>query len=93
MNEADIVPVPILDRATARAVVADGIARYIAARHARVAGFVDRNFALAGALRLHRAALGLDLLRAPGRTGGVRAPGWARKVSCSWVSSSWGSCS
>jgi hypothetical protein len=51
--------------AEARAIVAHAIERYIAARHARVEGFVDRHFSLIGSLRLHRQALGLDLVRAP----------------------------
>jgi hypothetical protein len=49
----------------ARRIVADGIARYFAARRARVPGFVDAHFSLAGAARLHRAALGWDILKAP----------------------------
>ncbi len=49
----------------ARAAVEDGIARYFADRQARVRPFVDRHFSLAGSLALHRAALGLDVLRAP----------------------------
>ncbi len=68
--QAEIVPdlglpsVP-LDRATARAIVSGGIRRYIAERHALVPAFVDRTFGWRGALALHKAALGYDLLRAP----------------------------
>jgi hypothetical protein len=51
--------------AEARAIVAHATRRYIAARHARVEGFVDRHFSLIGSLRLHRQAPGLDLVRAP----------------------------
>lgn len=51
--------------ADADAMVRRAIARYVAARHARVDAFVDANFSLLGALRLHRHALGRDLLRAP----------------------------
>src|SRR5581483_8359457 len=58
-------PVPTLDRVTARAIVADGIERYIAGRRALVPAFVDRNFGWQGALRLNRAALGFDVLRSP----------------------------
>ena len=53
------------DRDLAAAVIEAAIERFIAARHARVPAFVDRNFALRGALRLHRKAAGWDLLRAP----------------------------
>jgi hypothetical protein len=52
-------------KAEARAILERAIERYIAARHERVADFVDRHFGLIGALRLHRHALGLDVLRAP----------------------------
>lgn len=51
--------------ALARAAVHDGVLRYIADRHARVAPFVDAHFSLSGTLRLHRAALGWDVARAP----------------------------
>ena len=65
------------------------IDRYIAARHERVAGFVDRHFSLIGSLRLHRRASGRDLVRAPanvllmlpylGMQAGVRlCDGWGR---------------
>jgi hypothetical protein len=49
----------------ARAIVEHATERYIATRHERVAGFVGRHFSLIGSLRLHRRALGLDLVRAP----------------------------
>lgn len=49
----------------ARAIVRDGVARYTAARHERVDAFVAAHFSLAGTLRLHRAALGWDVARAP----------------------------
>ena len=42
-----------------------GLSCYFADRRARVDPFIDRHFALRGALRLHRAALGWDMLRAP----------------------------
>ncbi|MGH7106476.1 MAG: DUF6635 family protein [Acetobacteraceae bacterium] len=61
-------PVPLIPAPPERliqAAVADGIRRYIAARHERVAAFVDRHFSLGGSLAVHRQALGLDLLRAP----------------------------
>jgi hypothetical protein len=55
---------PIQD-AEVRAIVERAIERYVASRHERVPGFVDRHFSLIGSLRLHRQALGLDLVRAP----------------------------
>jgi len=54
-----------LGKAEARAIVGSAIARYVEERHARVPAFVDANYSLLGSLRLHRHALGLDLLRAP----------------------------
>lgn len=45
--------------------VEDGIRRYFAARRERVQGFVDCHFSLRGSLAVHRAAIGLDVLRAP----------------------------
>jgi hypothetical protein len=51
--------------AEVRALIDQAIDRYIAKRHDKVAAFVDRNYSLIGSLRLHRHALGLDLLRAP----------------------------
>ncbi|HEY7578593.1 MAG TPA: DUF6635 family protein [Acetobacteraceae bacterium] len=45
--------------------VEDAIRRYFAGCRARIPGFVDRHFSLRGALAIHRAALGPDVLRAP----------------------------
>jgi hypothetical protein len=56
---------PALPDALIASAVEDGIRRYFVARHARVQDFVDGHFSLRGTLRLHRAALGLDILRAP----------------------------
>ncbi len=53
------------DRARAARLVEAGTARYFAERRAGVGRFVDRHFAWRGALRLHQAALGWDVLRAP----------------------------
>jgi hypothetical protein len=52
-------------RALAERAVQQGLVQYFADRRARVDGFVDRHFSLHGALRLHRAALGWDILRTP----------------------------
>lgn len=49
----------------AEAIVEAAIKRYIASRHDRVAAFVDETYSLAGSVRLHRKAVGLDILRAP----------------------------
>jgi hypothetical protein len=60
-----VAEVERITEAEARAILEGAIERYIAARHERVTAFVDRHFGLIGALRLHRHALGLDVLRAP----------------------------
>jgi len=49
----------------ARTIVRDAARQYIASRRDRVDAFVDRHFAVAGSLALHRRALGWDLVRAP----------------------------
>ncbi len=49
----------------AEAAVDAGARAYFAARRAQVAPFVDKHFSWAGTLRLHRAAIGWDILRAP----------------------------
>ncbi|HXT81782.1 MAG TPA: DUF6635 family protein [Acetobacteraceae bacterium] len=48
-----------------RDIVHDGVKAYFRTRHARVGPFVDRHFSLRGTMRLHRAALGWDIARAP----------------------------
>jgi hypothetical protein len=45
--------------------VAAGTRRYFADRRDRVTPFVDRHFSIHGTLRLHRAAIGWDIARAP----------------------------
>jgi hypothetical protein len=54
-----------LTPADVQAIVSRAIDRYILGCHARVDAFVDTHFSLTGALRLHRHAVGLDLVRAP----------------------------
>ena len=54
----------LLDPALDAAVI-DGARTYFASRRARADGFARQTFGLRGTLRLHRAALGWDLLRAP----------------------------
>ena len=56
---------PCLDEDAARAIVADSLRRYFAARRERIGPFVDRHFTVRGSAALHRSALGWDLLRAP----------------------------
>lgn len=49
----------------ARGIVVDAAAQYFAARRARVDPFIDRHFSFRGSLRLHRHAVGWDIIRAP----------------------------
>lgn len=62
-------PVPNLPMAFTPAMAAGvldrAITRYIDRRRARIPEFIDRHFDLRGALRLHRHALGWDVVRAP----------------------------
>lgn len=60
----DIVPAGIDDAAAAE-IVDWAVARYFDARRDKVPEFVDRHFTLQGSLRLHRHAVGWDILRAP----------------------------
>jgi len=56
---------PAASQALAQAIVDDGVRRYFNDRRDKVDTFVDRNFSLRGSLRLHRAAVGWDIARAP----------------------------
>jgi hypothetical protein len=49
----------------ARAIVVDAAAQYFTARRERVDPFIDRHFSFRGSLRLHRHAIGRDIVRAP----------------------------
>lgn len=59
-NAATSVP-----RVDTERVVREAAASYIADCRARVSPFIDRHFSLRGSARLHRIALGWDILRAP----------------------------
>ncbi len=58
-------PLPALDRNQATTAVTAGARAYFASRRTRVPAFVNAHFSLHGTLRLHRAALGWDILKAP----------------------------
>lgn len=66
-NLPGLAPPPSLpmDPSTARAVVDAAIDRWVAGRRERIRPFVDRHFGFGGAARLHRKALGWDIVRAP----------------------------
>ena len=64
----------------ARLIVEEAAARYCAARRAKIDDFVDRTFSLSGSLRLHRRALGWDLVRSPANLT-LSAPHLAARVS------------
>ena len=49
----------------ARSAVEAAVHRYCTDRRARIPEFVDRHFSLRGAVAVHRAALGWDILRTP----------------------------
>jgi hypothetical protein len=54
-----------IGRDAADAIVAEAAEAYFAGCRARIEPFVDRNFSLSGSLRLHRHAVGWDLLKSP----------------------------
>ena len=64
-TDAAAAPVGEESDAEARLIVDEAAARYCAQRRAMIDEFVDRTFSLSGALRLHRRALGWDLVRSP----------------------------
>ena len=64
----------------ARQIVDEAAARYCAARRAKIDDFVDRTFSLSGSLRLHRRAVGWDLVRSPANLA-LSAPHLAARVS------------
>ena len=66
--------------AEARLIVVEAATRYCAARREKIDVFVDRTFSLPGTLRLHRRALGWDLLRSPANLA-LSAPHLAARVS------------
>jgi len=58
-------PILAISESDIAAAVDRAIERYVAGCHDRVDDFVDATYSLRGSLRLHRAAIGWDLLRAP----------------------------
>lgn len=53
------------DRETADAIVDRAIRRYVDDRRAAIDSFIDTHFSLRGSLRIHRHAIGFDMVRAP----------------------------
>lgn len=62
---ADLQRSPGLARADADAIVAEAAETYFRGCRDRVDGFVDETFSILGSARLHRHALGWDLVKAP----------------------------
>lgn len=58
-------PSLLMDVTTARVVVDAALDRWLAGRRERMAPFVDRHFGFRGSARLHRKAVGWDILRTP----------------------------
>ena len=65
MAEDQMTEPPGLDRSEADTIVNEAARSYFAGCRARIEPFIDRNFSLAGSARLHRHAVGWDLLKAP----------------------------
>ncbi len=56
---------PAFDRGDAERAYANAVSLYVETRRARIPAFIRTHFSVSGALRIHRAAVGWDLLRAP----------------------------
>lgn len=56
---------PPLDRQAVADIFDAAVRRYVDSRRAMIRPFIDRHFTLGGSLKLHRHAVGLDLVRAP----------------------------
>ncbi|MBT3626590.1 MAG: hypothetical protein HN527_00730, partial [Rhodospirillaceae bacterium] len=54
-----------VDAALAREIVQEAVTRYCKTRESRIDSFARDNFSFLGSLRLHRHAVGLDMIRAP----------------------------
>ncbi|MBT3928263.1 MAG: hypothetical protein HOM52_17045 [Rhodospirillaceae bacterium] len=54
-----------VDAALAREIVQEAVTRYCKKRESRIDSFARENFSFLGSLRLHRHAVGLDMIRAP----------------------------
>ena len=89
-------PPELVDRTQAQEIVSKAVARYCESRRAKVEEFANDNFSLLGSLRLHRHAVGLDMVRAPANlamsapflttqiiAAGCRAVG--RRQSAAWL--------
>jgi len=55
----------LLTREDATRIVAEGARRYFESRRAGVDDFVERHFSFSGSIRMHRKAVGWDMLKAP----------------------------
>ena len=55
----------MLDKDVISDAYAHAVRSYIASRRELIPNFVDRHFSMSGALRIHRKAVGLDVVRAP----------------------------
>ncbi len=54
-----------VDSVIAREIVSEAVTRYCRTRESRIESFAKENFSFIGSLRLHRHAVGLDMIRAP----------------------------
>ena len=87
---------PGLAEAEADAIVTEAAARYFDDCRTRIPGFVDETFSFLGSARLHRHAVGWDVLRAPAnallslpqvgiKLTALGARGLGRKRSAAWL--------
>jgi hypothetical protein len=98
MEGVDTLAVPHegLERPEADAIVAEAAKAYFDACRSRVPGFVDETFSFLGSVKLHRHAVGWDVLRAPAnallslpqigiKLTALGARGLRRKQTAAWL--------
>lgn len=76
------VALPLPTAGDVRAIYEAAVDRYVDACRSRIKPFIDHNYSLLGSLRLHRHAVGLDLLRAPANVA-LTLPFLASRVAAS----------
>jgi hypothetical protein len=69
-----------VDIALAREIISEAVTRYCKTRHSKIESFAKENYSFFGSLRLHRHAIGLDMVRAPVNLA-MSAPFLASRIS------------
>src|SRR3989338_4095151 len=69
MIQREAIPMQELQREQTEQIYRAAVARYIEARRGRIPDFTQEHFSLKGSARLHRHAIGWDLVKAPVNAG------------------------